>query len=85
MKINWRVRFRNRIWLAGFLAAIVRFLYMMLEMFEVIPALAEDTAMQAVNAVLFLLTALGVVVDPTTEGVSDSAQALAYEEPKKKA
>lgn len=85
MKINWRVRFRNKVWLAGFLAAIVSFLYAMLEMLGIAPPLAEDTALQAVNAALFLLTALGVVVDPTTEGVSDSAQAMAYEEPKPKA
>ena len=28
-----------------------------------------------------VLTALGVVMDPTTEGVSDSERALSYEEP----
>ncbi len=31
-----------------------------------------------VNAVFALLTIIGVAVDPTTQGVSDSQQALAY-------
>ncbi|WP_142490793.1 phage holin, partial [Lacticaseibacillus rhamnosus] len=31
-----------------------------------------------INAVFALLTIVGVAVDPTTEGVSDSQQALAY-------
>ena len=35
-----------------------------------------------VNAVFAVLTILGVVVDPTTQGVGDSSQALTYTEPK---
>ena len=37
-----------------------------------------------VNAVFVVLTILGVVTDPTTEGVADSTQALTYIAPKKK-
>ena len=37
---------------------------------------------QTVVMVIDLLVLLGVVVDPTTEGISDSAQAMAYEAPK---
>ena len=36
------------------------------------------------NAVFVVLSILGIVVDPTTEGVSDSIQALDYKKPKKK-
>ena len=36
-----------------------------------------------VNALFAVLAILGVVTDPTTAGVSDSAQALSYDEPKK--
>ena len=35
-----------------------------------------------VNALFAVLSILGVVTDPTTKGVSDSTQALSYEEPK---
>ncbi len=36
-----------------------------------------------VNALFAVLAILGVVTDPTTDGVSDSTQALEYTEPKK--
>ena len=35
-----------------------------------------------VNAVFVLLAVLGIVVDPTTAGISDSKRALEYDEPK---
>lgn len=35
-----------------------------------------------VNAVFTVLTILGVVIDPTTAGTSDSTQALTYDKPK---
>ena len=35
-----------------------------------------------VNAVFSVLTILGIVVDPTTSGITDSEQALTYTEPK---
>ena len=38
--------------------------------------------MGVVEVVLTILAALGIVVDPTTKGVSDSSQALEYEKPK---
>ena len=37
----------------------------------------------AVDALFAVLVILGVVVDPTTEGLGDSAQAMTYTEPKK--
>lgn len=38
--------------------------------------------MAVVNALFAVLTILGIVTDPTTAGVSDSAQALTYDIPK---
>ncbi|MEI4398007.1 phage holin, partial [Streptococcus agalactiae] len=36
-----------------------------------------------VNSVFSVLVIAGIVTDPTTEGLSDSEQALTYHEPKK--
>ena len=38
--------------------------------------------MAAVTPLLSALVLMGVVVDPTTEGVGDSARALTYTEPR---
>ena len=80
MKINWKVRVLSvKFWLALVPAALL--------VVQTVAAVfgynwdfanlcKELTAV--INAVFALLTIVGVAVDPTTEGVSDSQQALAY-------
>lgn len=83
MKINWKVRLRNKVWLAAMIALIVSFVYDLLAMLEVVPPVAEDKVMSIAELVLTLLTALGVLIDPTTQGVQDSDRAMLYVEPGK--
>lgn len=83
MKINWKIRFKNKTWLVTFLLAILAFLYQVLGMFDIVPPVTEDMATQLIAAVVNILVAVGVVIDPTTSGASDSQQALKYDEPKK--
>ena len=63
------------------LALIVSTVYQLLAMFEIAPALTEDALMQAIAAAVQLLTLMGVLIDPTTKGLGDSARALEYERP----
>lgn len=79
--MNWTVRFKNRVWLASFIALIVSFVYQVLAMLDVAPGVTQDAVMQTVNIVLMLLSALGVLIDPTTTGITDSARAMGYTEP----
>lgn len=81
MKINWKVRFRNPVWVTSLVALIISTVYQILAMFEIAPALTEDTIMQIVSGVVQLLTLVGVMIDPTTKGVGDSDRAMEYEEP----
>lgn len=81
MSINWKVRFKNKVWLMAFLTFVVSTVYQLLNMFEIAPALTQDAVLQAVAAILQLLSLLGVVVDPTTKGVKDSERAMGYNEP----
>lgn len=83
MKINWKVRLRNRTWVASLLALVVTFVYNMLAAFEVVPAVTEEWVMGIISTVLTLLTALGVLIDPTTPGAFDSERAMLYDEPGK--
>ena len=83
MKINWKVRLRNKPWLMSFTALVITFVYDLLAMLEVVPAVSEEKIMGIVQLVLTLLTALGVLIDPTTQGVQDSERALMYVEPGK--
>ncbi len=81
MKINWTVRFKNKVWLTSFVSFVVATLYQLLAMFDVAPIATQGEVMQIVAAVLQLLSLLGVIVDPTTKGMGDSERALAYTEP----
>ena len=81
MKINWKVRFKNKTWLSMFISLIVGFVFNLLKMFDVVPAVTENTVMNIVGQVLTLLGLLGVIVDPTTAGIEDSNRAMGYDEP----
>ena len=81
MKLNWTVRFKNKTWLTAFFSFIIATAYQLLAMFDVAPVVTQDEVMQIVAAVLQLLGLLGVIVDPTTKGLGDSARALTYKDP----
>ena len=81
MKLNWKVRFKNKVWLGSFLSLIVGFVYSMLALFDIFPAVTQNLVVQMLNQVLTFLGLIGVIVDPTTAGLSDSDRAMGYEEP----
>ena len=81
MKLNWKVRFKNKVWLGSFLSLIVGFVYSMLALFDVFPEVTQSLVLQLVNQVLTFLGLIGVIVDPTTAGLEDSDRAMSYAEP----
>ena len=81
MKLNWRVRFRNKVWLSAFIGLVVAFVYNLLAAFDVFPAVTESTVMEIARNVLTFLGLIGVVVDPTTDGIEDSNRAMGYSVP----
>lgn len=83
MKINWKVRFKQKVFLTSFISLIVSFVYSMLALFDVFPAVTKSNVLEAVNQLLTILGLLGIIVDPTTAGIGDSDRAMSYEEPYK--
>lgn len=81
MKINWKVRFKNGAWLVTFLSAIIAFIYQILSMFEIVPAISQENIIQVLMIIINLLVGLGVLIDPTTKGFKDSTRAMRYTEP----
>ncbi len=81
MKLNWKVRFKNKVWLGSFLSLIVGFVYSMLALFDVFPEVTQSLVLQLMNQVLTFLGLIGVIVDPTTAGLGDSERAMGYVEP----
>ncbi len=81
MRINWKVRFKNKVWLGSFLSLVIGFIYSLLALFDVFPAVTQNLVVQLLNQVLTFLGLIGVIVDPTTAGLEDSDRAMGYEEP----
>lgn len=81
MKINFKVRAKNPVFWLTVIPAVVTFIYSILGAFGVVPSLSQDVVVNIVTAIITALTTLGVLVDPTTKGVSDSERALSYTEP----
>ena len=79
--VNVKVRLKNPVFLVTFITAIIAFIYQILGMFDVVPSVSEDSVVQVVGIVINILTAMGILVDPTTKGIGDSQRALNYDEP----
>lgn len=80
--INWKLRLKNKTTLVTLIILVVGFIYQAISLFGVVPTVSEE---QITNVLLLLVNigvTVGVVVDPTTAGISDSTQALNYDEPK---
>lgn len=82
MNINWKLRLQNKSTLLALMGAIVALVYQILGIFDIVPAVSEDAIVSATAVILNLLVTIGVIIDPTTSGVSDSKRALSYEYPK---
>ena len=82
--INWTVRFKNKTFWLSLVPAVLLLVQVVAAVFGITLDLGElgDKLLAVVNALFAVLTILGIVTDPTTKGVSDSAQALTYEKPK---
>ncbi len=84
MGINWKVRLRNKTFWLSLIPAVLLLVQVIAAVFGYTLDLGDlgNKLLAVVNALFAVLSILGVVTDPTTKGVSDSAQALSYEEPK---
>ena len=82
--INWKVRLKNKMFWIAIIPAVVVLIMAIASIFGVTIDLSEiqGKLIAVVEAVFVVLGILGIVVDPTTKGVSDSARALEYTEPK---
>ena len=85
MKINWIVRIKNK---AFWLAIIPAVLLLIQAVADVVGYQRDfgdisEKLIAVVNAVFVVLSILGIVTDPTTDGISDSTRAMTYTTPNK--
>lgn len=80
MKINFRVRFKNKMFVSALISAIFLIITNIPSISIALPAWLNESVVQGI---LSILTLGGIFVDPTTAGLYDSEQAMEYTEPKK--
>lgn len=88
MKINWKVRFKNPVFIAQLVLSVLTPIlgYMGLAATDITTwAILGKVLLQAIsNPYVLAIVAVSVwncVNDPTTQGVKDSERALEYEKP----
>ena len=83
-KINWTVRLKSKTFWLTVIPALLLLVQVVAAVFGFELDLGDlgNKLLAVVNALFSVLTILGIVTDPTTAGVSDSAQAMTYTEPK---
>jgi len=83
MNINWIVRIKNKQFWLSVIPAIALVVQAVAAVFGYTFDFSTlvGKLLAVVDAVFALLVILGIVVDPTTAGVSDSIRAMGYDQP----
>ena len=83
MKINWKLRLQNKATLTAIVLSVIALGYQVLGLVGIVPSISQDALITVFGMIINLAMLLGIVTDPTTEGIEDSTQAMYYREPKK--
>lgn len=83
MKINWKVRIKNKVFWATLISALALLAQAVAAIFGYTIDLTQLSGkiIAAVDALFGVLSIMGLVNDPTTEGLGDSQRAMGYDEP----
>lgn len=85
MQINWKVRIANKDFWMSMIPAVLLLIQAIGAPLGLVLDFGElgNQLLAIVNSVFAVLAILGIVNDPTTNGMGDSNLAMTYEKPKK--
>lgn len=83
--INLKVRCKNKTFWITIVPVVILLITQVGDLFGIQIDLSEaqDKLLNIIAIIFLLLGMLGVTNDPTTEGITDSNQALLYDEPRR--
>ena len=81
MKINWKVRLKQPSFWIATIPVVITFVYSVFALVGIVPSITQDAVQNLFLALVAVLAQFGIVVDPTTKGVSDSDRAMKYNKP----
>ena len=79
MKINWKVRIQHKQFWVSLIALLIVLANQIAGIFNVDITVYNGQVTSISETILSILALLGIIIDPTTSGVSDSEQALNYD------
>ena len=82
MKINWKVRMQHKQFWVSLIALLIVLANQIAGIFNVDIKIYSEQVTGISETILMILALMGIIVDPTTNGVSDSMRAMRYEKPK---
>ena len=84
--INWRVRIKNKNFWIALIPAVLLLVQAVMAVIgvDIDFTMLSGKLLAVVDALFVVLSILGIVTDPTTEGISDSTLAMTYKIPKTK-
>lgn len=74
--LNLKIRLKNKTFIITMMTTIIAFVYQLLAQFEIVPKITQDQTIQVLMLIVNILAGLGILVDPTTDGVRDSERVL---------
>ena len=80
MFMDFKNRLKNKTFIITMAVAIIAFIYQLLAIFGVTAPITESEITELVMLVVNILVGLGILVDPTTEGITDGNQNNVKEE-----
>ena len=85
MNINWKVRINNKLFWIAIIPAMLMLVQSVANVFgyTIELSMIESNLLDVVESVFMVLGIIGIVADPTTDGIGDSENALTYDTPKK--
>ena len=83
-QINWTVRAKNKNFWLALIPALALLAQAVMAVFDIKLdfGVTVDRLLVVVNALFVVLALVGIVNDPTTQGLGDSDRAMTYKEPK---
>ena len=82
MKINWKVRMQHKTFWVSLISLLIVLANQVAGIFNVDITIYNAQVTAITETVLGILALLGIIIDPTTSGASDSYQAMRYQKPK---
>ncbi|GGG34369.1 putative holin, phage associated [Lysinibacillus alkalisoli] len=83
MKINWKARLRHKPFIVSLFSLLLLLGNQLAAIFNADFTIYNDQITTLAETILAILVLLGIVIDPTTDGITDSEQALQYTKPRK--